>query len=198
MNTPTIHFNLDNDLRVAVEMADGLVPYIYSEPVYGAMPQTMPRLTVGGLFMRLNRLNAIRALLSSTQQERLDQAQAKFDSVRREWAVAYEGKLDKEIALRLHAYQNLLQECAEDSRRAYDVYPAEIDKRVMLEGLLSEATRLNVLKDEHAQAIKGMDTALKSYIVSTPFIWDSRLEPAYPKETFWCLYGRVAVRGDLY
>ncbi len=185
---PTIQFNSEADVRAAAEMAAALTPYIYQTDLYGTLPGSLPRLTVGGLIMRLQRLNAIRDQLTPAQQQAVTQAQAQFDQVRKEWTVAYEGKLERELTSRLQAYGQMIKEIGEEPRRTADSYPSEIEKRVIIEGLRSEAERQNVLSASFTSQIQNLDSMLRRYTQPADFVWDKRLEPAYPRDPYWYLY----------
>lgn len=188
---PVILFNVDGDVRALSEMAAALTPYIYGDDLYGTMLGTLPRLTVGGLLMRLQRLTAIRSGLSAAQQQAIAQAQSQLDQVRKDWPVAYEGKLERELPSRIQAYGELLKECTDDARRCADSYPSEIEKRVIIESLLAEAGAHNVLAPQIASQVRNMDGVLKKVTGPSDFIWDKRLEPAYPRDPYWYLYATV-------
>src|SRR5579871_2702207 len=49
-----IRYDLDRDVRTVEQMAARLTPYVYESELYGLMPGDLPKLTVGGLLMRLN------------------------------------------------------------------------------------------------------------------------------------------------
>src|ERR1041385_1628007 len=98
---PIIQFDPNLDVRTVSEMAEGLVPYVYEQELYGPMPPNMPRLTLGGLLIRLHRLNALYNLLSPDQQAKVKTAQELLDKARKDWPVAYESKLEREIDARL-------------------------------------------------------------------------------------------------
>jgi hypothetical protein len=182
-------FDLDHDVRAAEAMAARLTPYIYEPALYGPMPGELPRLTVGGLLMRLNRLSAISDLLSSTQQKALDTARRQFEDVRQEWAVAYEGRLKQELQSRLKALEQFIADCDEAPRLCADLYPSEIEKRVIAEALIDEATARNVLSPTVRARLTGIDSHLHRLArASDHFVWDTRLEPAYPRDKFWFLY----------
>jgi hypothetical protein len=187
---PVIQYDLNNDIRVVSEMAAGLVPYVYEQELYGPMPPNMPRLTFGGLLMRLHRLHALRDRLSPEQQAKVDAAQAALDKARKDWPVAFEGKLEREIDARLKTLGGLLQECRDDQRHCGEAYPSEIEKRVMLEHLADAAQAQNTLTDVQKAGIKGFDTSMRGYAQESAFIWDERLQPAYPRSPFWFLYMR--------
>jgi hypothetical protein len=189
---PTIQFNLDNDVRTLVAMVSGMVPYIYGTELFGAMPPNMPRLTVGGILMRLHRLGAIKDSLNGEQQAALREAQAGFEKTRAAWPVAYEGKAGQELDARLKALGSLLNECTDDRRRCMEVYPSEIEKRVMAEHLAAELREQDALSAAQEAGIRGFDGAIRASVEKAPFIWDKRLEAAYPEDTYWYLY-RIAL-----
>lgn len=59
--------DLAQDVRVVAAMAEHLTPYIYEGELYGMLSDpSLPRLTIGGMPMRLARLNALRDQLSPT------------------------------------------------------------------------------------------------------------------------------------
>lgn len=68
-SVPKLAFNLDRDVEVLTAMAANLTPYLYEDEIYGAMPGDMPRLTLGGLLLRLRRLTAIEDVLSTNQRQ---------------------------------------------------------------------------------------------------------------------------------
>src|SRR5258708_5980610 len=147
MNTSTFAFDLDRDVRTVEAMAAGLKAYVYDSELYGLMPGDLPKLTVGGLLMRLQRLRAIRNLLSSSQVQTVDTAQKQVEAVRKEWAVAYEGKVLRELPVRLNSVAQFLEECADNLRQCAEGYASAMEKRVMAEVLKDEAAALNVLTD---------------------------------------------------
>ncbi len=187
---PVIRFDLDRDVRSAEVMAARLTPYVYEDELYGQMPGDLPKLTIGGLLMRLNRLSAISNLLGPTQQAALQKAREQLDKVRKDWRVAYEGKLQRELQIRISSLEQFLAECAEDVRRCADNYPSSIEKRVMAEALKDEADNLNALPAALRAGLTSVDNKLHRYVVPGDFIWDRRLEPAYPRDKYWFLYIR--------
>src|SRR5258708_9043261 len=96
-----IRYDLDRDVKTAGEMAARLKPYIYEEELYGQMPDDLPKLTVGGLLMRLHGLSAILGELASKQREVVQEAQKKLDESRRDWAAALAAQLHRDSQTRL-------------------------------------------------------------------------------------------------
>lgn len=112
-NKVAFEVDLDRDVRVIELMAANLTPYIYEAELYGMMPGDYPRLTVGGLLMRLHRLSALNKQLTLKQQITMNEAQHRLEEVRRKWAVAYEGKIQQEIKARMITLVQCLSECEE-------------------------------------------------------------------------------------
>ena len=186
---PVIRFDLERDVRTAQDMAARLVPYVYESELYGQMPGDLPRLTVGGLLMRLHRLSALVDSLTPSQRAAIKTAQEQLDNVRKEWPVAYEGKLQQEFKARITAVEQFVNECAESPQRCMDGYPSGIEKRVIAEALRDEAAERNALSDELQAALPNVDGRLRRYVKKGGnFVWDKRLEAAYPPEKYWYLY----------
>ena len=180
-------YNLDADVRAASAMAAALVPYIYQDELFGRLPPPLPSLTVGGLVMRLNRLTAIDSLLSADQRQTVATARTQFEAMQSEWLVAYENKIKQEIGSRLRAVGQLIVDCG-DRRQCAELYPSEIEKRVIAAGLHDEAKRLNVLDGSTASQFEALDSRLQIFTRPGDFLWDERLIPAYPQPEYWFLY----------
>jgi hypothetical protein len=107
-------FDLDRDVHVLCAMAAHLTPYLYENELYGYLSGDLPKLTLGGLLLRLYRLNRLSHLLDSDQQARVEEARRSFDTERARWAAHYEIKLGHELGARVTALDSFLQECHED------------------------------------------------------------------------------------
>ena len=190
---PVIRFDLDRDVRTVEAMAARLVPYVYEDEIYGQMSSDLPKLTFGGLLMRLHRLSAIaNNLLSPQQQAVLHKAQEELDKVRKEWATAYEKKLEGELKMRITQLEQFIAECGESARACAENYPSSIEKRVIAEHLKDEAQARNALPTTLKGGLSSADAKLRRHVKAGDFIWDKRLEPAYPRDKFWFLYAAPA------
>ncbi len=185
---PVIRFDLDRDVRTAETMASRLTPYVYEEEIYGAMPGDLPKLTLGGLLMRLHRLSAVSDLLSPQQQSAIQKARQELDKVRQEWPTAYEKKLQRELKVRLTALEQFLAECGESARGCAENYPSNIEKRVIAEALRDELEARNALPPDLKSGLSAVDSKMRRYVKPGEFIWDKRLEPAYPRDKYGFLY----------
>ena len=181
-------FDIDRDVKTVEAMAARLTPYVYEDQLYGSMPGDLAKLTVGGLLMRLHRLSAISNILTPKQREVLQKATTKLDEVRRDWLVAYEGKIEQEFRARITALNHFVNECMDNPRSCRENYPSEAEKRTMLQELGDEALSLNIMADEVKGALSSIDNKLHRYLEPGPFIWDPRLEPAYLRDKYWFLY----------
>ena len=183
----TTQFTIERDLHTAHEMASRLKPYVYEPELYGLMPGDLPRLTVGGLLMRIARLSALS--LSPAQQSTLDTIKKQLETIRKEWLVAYEGKIQREVKARIMSMNQFLDECADNAQNCADLYVSGVEKRVMLEALKDDAEALNFFSPEMKAGIAGTDNKIHRFFAkSDQFIWNPLLQPAYPREKFWYLY----------
>ena len=191
---PVVSYDLELDVRAAEAMAERLVPYIYEAELYGPMPGSLPKLTVGGLLMRLHRLSIIADILKPEQREAVKRARAQLEKVRKQWPVAYEGKLLQELKARFTSMEQMISECAESGRVCAEIYPSGIEKRVITEVLKDEAESLAIMTSEARAILIRIDTRIRQVVKPNgEFLWDPRLEPAYSRDKFWFLYVKFAV-----
>ncbi len=188
---PKLAFNLDRDVEVLSVMASSLTPYLYENELYGYLSGTMPRLTVGGLLLRLYRLSHLDAHLTSEQQNQVQDAHINFEAECSKWAVHYENKLRRELHTRLDALNQFLKECADDAQGCTGGYPVQAEKRIMIHHLREEAAEHEVLAEELELQIVQTDERLRRLFKEGQFITDERLKPVYPEDTFWWLYGYI-------
>jgi hypothetical protein len=67
-------------------------------------------------------------------------------------------------------------------------YFSAAEKRVILEALADEAKSLDFMVDDVKGALLALDNKLRRYLEKGDFIWDKRLQTAYPPEKYWFLY----------
>ncbi len=192
---PKLTFNLERDVEVLAAMAANLTPYLYENEIYGAMPGDLPRLTLGGLLLRLHRLTALETILSPNQQHTVQDARLNFEAEVTKWAVHYEKKLQAELSSRLAALSQFLSECQENRANCVAGYPVQAEKRTMIEHLKAAAQENDVFGDDLAARLVHVDQQIRRVVESDEFIFsDPRLLPAYPADTFWWLYSHIADR----
>lgn len=190
--TPTLAFDLERDVRALGAMAANLTPYLYEKELYGYLSGDLPRLTVGGLLMRLYRLSRLSDHLSAEQQNIVQDAAINLEAEQAEWGVHYELKVQQELEARLNSLSRFLEECREGNSTCAANYPSEAEKRIMIEHLRREAAELEVLTPELETRLRQVDSQLRRLLTDGPFITDPILQEVYPRDEFWWLYGYIA------
>lgn len=185
-------FDLDKDLSALSAMASTLTPYLYENEMYGVLPGSLPRLTLGGLLLRVYRLPRLTSILTERQQAAVREAQASFDAARAQWAVHYEQKLRHELHARLDAFGYFLDDCFEDRRGNAASYPSQAEKRTMIEHLRREAEDRHLMTEVEYGRLQTVDQRLSHLFKEGAFVMDERLESIYPCEEFWWLYGFIS------
>jgi hypothetical protein len=195
-NQPTLAYDLARDVNILSAMASNLTPYLYESELYGYLAGDLPRLTVGGLLLRLYRLTRLDdEQLTSEQQSQIQDARLNFEAECSQWAVHYEKKLQQELNARLHALEQFLHECAENQRGCAANYPSQAEKRTILHHLRDEAEERDVLPEEVPGRLAKLDQRLRQLFEEGDFlIGDQRLAAVYPREDFWWLYGQMSER----
>jgi hypothetical protein len=188
---PKLTFDLDRDLKTLAAMASGLTPYLYESEMYGYLDGDLPKLTLGGLLMRLHRLGHLAPSLNTEQQTLISKAHATFETERSHWAVHYDQKLQHELQSRVDSFDQFLNEWAEDPSGSSANYPTQAEKRVMIKHLQQEATERGVLSDMYRTRITEIDQKLHHALTECDFIFDERLRDIYPHTEFWWLYACI-------
>lgn len=183
-------YDIDADLKALEAMASNLTPYLYEAELYGTLSRNLPKLTVGGLLLRLYRLEGLEDSLSEDQEVRLKDARLNFEQLRSEWMVHYEGKIQQEIRARLRNFAAFMEEYAANSKQAAGAYPVEATRRTIIHHLVREAKHLDLWEEDFADELGRLDVRLQAALdLDNPrFIWDDALQPIYPIEPFWWLY----------
>ncbi len=187
-------YTIDKDIKEAEAMADALTPYVHENQLYGSTGggffSRMPAMTIGGLLMRLRRLDALRDHLTSQQTATLDKAKARNTTVHNEWRVHYEKKMLREANSRLDAMSHYFEECASNQRACANNYGPEVLRRTTVQELLLAMEEHNIESEELRQKMLGTDSKLRRYVRPAEFIWADILQDAYPEESFWWMYQR--------
>jgi len=189
---PKLAFDLEYDLRVLSEMVSNLTPYLYENEVYGYLSGNLPRLTLGGILMRLYRLTHLKEHLNPAQRNTLEKAQNTFKTQTEQWATHYATKLQNEIQARLNTLEQFITECNHDAHACAAGYPTQAEKRTMIEHLQAEAASRGVLTDQVRSRINHLDNRLRRILLEGPLITDERLKAVYPVDRFWWMYGYIA------
>lgn len=185
---PTVEQDYDFLRASAPELKD----YLLSDQLFwplGAGEITrapLPRLTLGGLLLALERLRT-RELAPEIEQQ-VGKWQLHIESVRDEWLSAWERKAAREFTSRLHQWRNYLEEYRRKPEDHADYYPQEVERRALLEILDNECPEI---EDGDRQMLRLLDDLLRSALRPDGFVWDPEVRSAFPESQYWYLYGEL-------
>lgn len=182
---------LERDLLIVEATIRDLKDHLLGDSIYwelrraAAGSYALPKGTLGGLLMRLHRLNALRAELSPAQVERLEAATATAEETLARWDIQAREMAARETSARLSLWRNYVTELADNPRRYTSEYPTQAEGRTALSMLLifsGDAAR------EAVGEVGAVDAILKALPAEEGFVWDEGLNAAYPQHEFWWLY----------
>lgn len=181
---------LEQDVAIVTAMSEELADYLRHDVLFWPMSvSTMPRLTLGGLFMRLHRLSALRDWLAPEKQATFDHTLSQVNEVLSDQTVATEQRAHQEIEARLRQWQNSIRDW-QQSHPTPALYAAGVEVRAILAALLDTlATPPYRLDSTLQERVQGLDRALRGRWQSGAFVWPPAWQPAYPPERYWWLYG---------
>ncbi|MBN1678685.1 MAG: hypothetical protein JW966_00240 [Anaerolineae bacterium] len=189
---PKLAFDLERDLRILSIMASSLTPYLYEKELFGYLSGSLPKLTIGGLLLRLHRLSALENQLDHGQHISVQDARLNFEAERSGWAVHYEAKLAQELQTRIDTYSQFVIECQDDKARCAADYPSQAEKRTIIEHLFVEAEERDCLPEDAQPRLKHADDRLRQMLENGDFISEDILKSVYPRDHFWWMYGFIA------
>jgi hypothetical protein len=180
------------ELIISQRMAAELENYLKSDILYWPVSEPnplgshMPQLTIGALLEALTRAEAGRMDLLPGQQKELDGVHQQLDRIRAAHPAFYVGKAIHELHSRLTAYQANLADAQRKTKGLY-IQDAHVRAKIYL---LEQALGTD-MTSELQQLRAQIDQALYEIFVPGDFIWDARLQTAFPKDQCWWLYGHL-------
>ena len=174
-------------------MLEEMEDYLLSSEVFWPLSKQMPvgppspRLTLGGLILTLDELNAQEKDLSPSQASDLYKLRLQMEKVRTKWTVGLERKAAQELRSRLNLWRAYLVDI-EERIETPENYIFQVRYRVMFERLANLAVQQPEIKPQ-VEEMRSLDLRLRRIFVPGAFVWDPRLEDIYPRDTFWYLYG---------
>jgi len=156
--------------------------YLLSNELYWpvtARGYDLPRLTIGGVLLAKARLEA--------RGERIEALVAQLEADRSQWRVAWETKAGREVQARMRLWSNYLADYRQNPESHADAYPHEVRYRVMLHLLLAELPA----SPGEQEGLSQLDGVLRASLSSSDFIWEADLQPGFPREVYWFLYGKL-------
>jgi hypothetical protein len=173
-------------------MLRDLEDYLKSDVLYWHVAEPnplgshMPQLTIGALLEAMARAAAAQGELTPGQRQELEAARAQHDRIRAAHAALYAAKAVHELHNRLDAWKANLDD---ESRKSKAFYAQ--DARVRAKIFLLENALGADVPAELRQQRDQIDLELFEVFVPGEFVWDARLQPAFPKDRCWWLYGHL-------
>jgi hypothetical protein len=170
-----------------------LKEYLLSHALYWTLQDasplgtpSFPTLTPGWLMLMKTRAEGRN--LSPHLSRELDRQTATLDDLRREWQVAWKTKVEREFEARIGLWFHFVREYRESPENNADRYSYEVNRRVILQLLVDE---LGEMGEEERKQMESADAWLRAVFVPGDFIWDQAYQRAFPKDTYWYLYGTL-------
>ncbi len=187
-------YKYSHDVEIVTSMLERLENYLLSDEVYGNQGmfiEGLPAITIGGLLMRLRRLNALREFIGKSNQKKLDTAIAKHDAFYNEWRVHYENKLHAELESRITRIRQFIDEVKENPRSMTISFEPEQMRRTIIQEILYMIQRSSIEANGFKDDIATLDTDLKPLVKKADFSWSSELQAVYSPTEFWWLYSKL-------
>ncbi|MBK8796632.1 MAG: hypothetical protein WAU00_18625 [Caldilinea sp.] len=180
------------DLAVLAAEVEELEDYIVKGEVYRTLRVATPsgvqqvQMSGGDLLTRIFRLEGEGEELPVEQRSRAKDLALQARTTAYSLRTRFHDLLTREIKARIDSLNWFLDDVAGDPKRARAEYPYEIRNRQRIAVMVDE------LAEDFAPELKGqlkrVDDRIRLIVQSASFVWDSRLEPIFPREHFWYLY----------
>jgi len=190
MSVPKLDGN--TELIIVQHMLRDLEAYLKSDVLYWHVAEPnplgshMPQLTIGALLEAMTRASAAQNDLTPGQRQELEAARAQHDRIRAAHPAVYANKAIRELHYRLDAWKADLDDSDHKTR---GVYAQDVHVRAKIY-LLEQALGAEVLTDLKQQR-EHLDQELYEVFVPGEFVWDARLQVAFPKDPCWWLHGHL-------
>ena len=183
-----------NYLYEAVPLLD---KYLESKELFWQLPgisrdpgNAFGALTIGVTLLMLKRVKA-RSLSEKLAVERGDYETRIFQSkIHNE--KAWMKKVGQDFTNRTRLWEKYLNEYHDDMLATVSSYPTHVSQRVIMQLLWEEQDSSSLLLTPLQFMIQTMDAVLKKFFLPGGFIWDPELQPGFPEDTYWYLYGTLS------
>lgn len=183
---------LRTDLKILEAMTAEMDDYLRNETLFWPLnDSSMPRLTLGGYLMRQHRLLLLTGLLDEDELARLERAVDGYQEALVEKVVRFEQHAHEELHARLRQWSEYLRELNQEPAAAGDYYASAVETRAMIAALIENVEMPPYKLDKRVIDELGVyDRALRNHWLPDGFVWADEWQPAYPRSTYWWLYGR--------
>jgi len=180
------------DLQIAEAMTAELEDYIVKDDLYRTLIVRIPgadqnlQMTGGDLLSRLHRLQSVRSELSPDLQTRVDAVDKKARDIIYSLRTRFHDRLQREMKARLDSLKWFLDDCGQDMQRCRTEFPFEMRNRQRIEEILKELG--SEVSEELITRQRAIDQRIRTFTHGADFVWDSRLQSAFPRSPYWYLY----------
>ena len=183
---------LAQDLAILQEMASQMVEYLQSDTLFWPMQYSdMPKLTLGGYWLRQHRLTTLHTLLTAEQKTALSAAIKQFETAVSDWVVRTEQRAHVELEARIRQWSEYLRDVQAGKGTDVAGYPARVEIRAIIAALVNQLQQRPYRLDESLLPLMlQQDRGLRARWQGSLFVWPEAWQSAYPKPEFWWLYGR--------
>ncbi len=188
---------LSTILLEAEAMADALEGYLLGDKMFKQMivhtPEgdRLPEMTLGGLLERARHLDRFRDRLSAEEKGRLDDVLKRIEDARFRHRGRYAHWVEREFKSYLDSWHWYMDDVLDGDPGALDRYPQEVRIRDRLDLLVQESAKVGASLP--TEKLEAEDDRLRSVWREGRFIWAAEMQPFYPKDRYWWLYGRPVV-----
>lgn len=180
------------DLAVLAAEIEELEDYIIKGDIYRTVRVQTPagvqtvQMSGGDLLSRLYRLEGERERLSAEQRSRSKDLALVARSTIYSLRTRFHDLLKREIKTRLDSLNWFLDDVMGDPKRANVEYPYEIRNRQRIQLMTDELGQ--EITPELKSQISRIDDRIRLIVKPAGFVWDSQLEPIFPRDRFWYMY----------
>ena len=187
-------YSAAHDLAVLVSMAGDFDEFVKSDVVFwqltddGPLLNRYPKLTVAGMLFCMHKLHLLPELLAPAQHARCAEQISAVRENFSAWRANIERKAVREFAGRLRSWSWFVDEAGLEQKAAVRHYAQEAYGRTYLQ-LLLELLQNHSTHAALAAQLAARDAQLRSVWEPARFVWDAQLQPAFPADVYWYLYG---------
>lgn len=154
----------------------------------GPRGSPLPRLTLGGLLLAMDELQASAGEMDSRQAADLSRLVSRWETLQARRPAGIAAKAASELSSRLDLWEAYLIDLSETAAATED-YGSQVTYRVMA-SRLPELAAGEAMLPRLLQRRAELDRRLRDRFESGGFVWDGRLKGRYPQGEYWFLYGR--------
>jgi hypothetical protein len=185
--------SVEYDLRYLQEGVAELENYLLSRDVFWpadirppAGEPGYPQLTLGGMLLVRQRLNTYDK--TPKQIAQVEKIFSDMDLIRVRWKVAWENKASHSFSVRVKMWRDYIEEYRLLPQDNADRYAYEVRLRAMLTLLKPE---VSARSSAEIDLLSILDNYLDNALITGNFIWEPGLQPGFPEDAYWYLYGRL-------